>query len=491
MAEDQASLKLNETGRFVGHAKGRSVRCLVVATHKQGQKGLHNPAANPHIGLSTETTRMLQVGLEQEQRQESQDETNPLASVTPWQDLLISAGSAGRVKIWSIETGECLHTVIVGTETVRRIRLLMDGTILTCGDDHVVQSWAHFCRGIPNKVWRTPAVVFRHATLGEVCRNCFTWILTLLQLAYLAFQDEDVWDLHLNVFRARFYTAACIMFIAIIIVFCDVYHAFSQESSRILCEPSFSDDLVLQKEEKKFDKRRYYVWEVLFISSTLFFIPLCKSASLVLDCRCDVEGQATEGPLSCIMHGRVENTVLAHAPALECYVGEHLYMVSITLLVLPLFAMAMWPLGCTGGDASLLEQEDDVACCRRVLRKLWPSGWRAAMRNRKQIFTGAFSPRVGRGLSFEIGLMLAKLFLSILSAALAAEPWIFRMVHVFVVLTLIIIVLVRPPVVNSSFRCVLCSVCAGNLMAVGVKSWAAAGAPGLPQNVAQAVPWLQ
>ena len=47
-------------------------------------------------------------------------------------DILISGDASGLIKIWKIETGECLRTIDAHTDTVETILLISNNIFATC-----------------------------------------------------------------------------------------------------------------------------------------------------------------------------------------------------------------------------------------------------------------------------------------------------------------------------------------------------------------------
>ena len=54
-------------------------------------------------------------------------------------NILISGDSKGLIKIWKIETGECLKTITAHTSIIEKIELISNERFVTCSHDSTVK----------------------------------------------------------------------------------------------------------------------------------------------------------------------------------------------------------------------------------------------------------------------------------------------------------------------------------------------------------------
>ncbi|OXC67864.1 hypothetical protein AYX13_03546 [Cryptococcus neoformans] len=116
--------------------------------------GLDSPFSHPHPQTQTQTHtrthgRENQDKGQGQSRDESEDENeggNLCGSVRGWQglktSLVVSGGCDKQVKVWDVETGQCIHSLPGHTSTIRCIKVLPHRPIAVSGSrDYTLRVW--------------------------------------------------------------------------------------------------------------------------------------------------------------------------------------------------------------------------------------------------------------------------------------------------------------------------------------------------------------
>jgi len=243
-------------------------------------------------------------------------------------------------------------------------------------------------------------------------------------------------------------------------------------TSDLLCDPEFSHDVHMQREVEQLDQRKKLLWLVLYITSTLLLVMLCEKVTLVFRCRCEFDSRPElyyHMPLSClVLHG---TNAKVKGLELPCYVGEHMYMLVATIVLLPLFVLVMWPLGLAGGDESLLDLDDHhTSRFHYFFTRLSPGTWGSLASRRRHLWTGALSLRVARSLAFQGSLNVSNIAVGISTVAVSRSYR--RLVHGLMALVLLVAACVQSPAVHRCFTSVLRICCIGNVLGVAVAAFA-------------------
>lgn len=167
----------------------------------------------------------------------------------------------------------------------------------------------------------------------------------------------------------------------------------------------------------------------MLLASSVFVVPISKKIGNALICQHTPEG-----------------VVLVYAPHIECYVGNHLYLLFALTIITPLYLVLLVPFAVVNGDTTYVQASELFN----------PTTWMFnAERKATDLYLGPMHVDGRNAFRVRVLDLAAKLMLPLIALFTAEQPKLQTVLLAFVGLTMLISSVIWKQLLNESFNIIL------------------------------------